>query len=253
MRRPTSLLRKLSRIILKSLVLLLVFLAAALLSMRFAIHGREVRVPKLKGLSPAAAERAANAEGLVLSVESRYYSSDVPQGRIVSQVPAPNATVRRGWKVLVAESLGPQRAAIPNLVGQSRHAATINLTRRGLEVGNVATMRVPGAAAQTVVAQDPPANAQNVASPKIDLLIAAPDNNAPFVMPSFVGKPVAQAVPALEKAGLVAGNGLSTDSVAMPKNKARPPKPLTGTVVKQTPAAGKRVTAGTTVYFEVKK
>ena len=71
-------LRKLVQIVLKGLVLLLVFLAAALLSMRFAIHGREVRVPKLIGLSPAAAERAANAEGLVLSVESRFYSPDVP-------------------------------------------------------------------------------------------------------------------------------------------------------------------------------
>jgi len=247
------LLRKLARIVVRSLVLLLVFLAAALLSMRFAIHGREVRVPKLKGLTPAAAGRAANSEGLMLSVESRYYSPDVPQGRIVSQVPAPNATVRRGWKVLVAESLGPQRAAIPNLVGQSRHAASINLGRRGLEIGNVATMRVPGAAAQTVVAQDPPANAQNVVSPKIDLLLAAPENSATYVMPSFVGKPVAQAVPAIEKAGLVAGNGLSSVSPSAPKKNGKPIKPLTGTVVKQTPSAGKRVAAGTTVYFEVKK
>jgi eukaryotic-like serine/threonine-protein kinase len=246
------LLRKIARVVLKSLVLLLVFLAAALLSMRFAIHGREVRVPQLKGLTPPAAERVANAEGLVLSVESRYYSPDVPQGRIVSQVPAPNTTVRRGWKVLVAESLGPQRAAVPNLVGQSRHAASINLGRRGLEIGNAATMRLPGATAQTVVAQDPPANAQNVVSPKIDLLFSAGENSETFVMPSFVGKPVSMAVPAIEKAGLTAGNGLSTAAPVPAKNN-KTAKPLTGTVVKQTPAAGKRVGPGATVYFEVKK
>jgi beta-lactam-binding protein with PASTA domain len=243
-------LRKLGQIVLKGLVLLLVFLSAALLAMRFAIHGREVRVPKLAGLTPAAAERAANAEGLVLSVESRFYSPDVPQGRIVSQTPAPNATVRRGWKILVAESLGPQRAAVPNLVGQSQHAASINLSRRGLEIGNVATLHLEGKAPQTVVAQDPQANAQNVASPKIDLALSAADNQASYVMPSFVGKPLAEAVPALERAGLVAGNGLGASAAT---KSGKPAKPLSGTVVKQVPAAGRKVAPGTSVYFEVKK
>ena len=244
-------LRKLVQIVLKGLLLLLVFLAAALLSMRFAIHGREVRVPKLIGLSPAAAERAANAEGLVLSVESRFYSPDVPPGRIVSQMPAPNATVRRGWKILVAESLGPQRAAIPNLLGQSRHAAGINLGRRGLEISNVAALHLPGAAPQTVVAQDPPAEAQNVASPKIDLVFSAADDARSYVMPSFVGTPLADAAPALERAGLVLGNKpVATNAGTKAGGK---PKILTGTIVKQSPAAGKKVVAGTTVYFEVKK
>jgi beta-lactam-binding protein with PASTA domain len=245
-------LRKLVQIVLKGLLLLLVFLAAALLSMRFAIHGREVRVPKLIGLSPAAAERAANAEGLVLSVESRFYSPDVPPGRIVSQMPAPNATVRRGWKILVAESLGPQRAAIPNLLGQSRHAAGINLGRRGLEISNVGALHLPGAAPQTVVAQDPPAESQNVASPKIDLVFSVADDARSYVMPSFLGKPLADAAPALERAGLVLGNKpVATNASVKASGKA--PKILAGTIVKQSPAAGKKVVAGTTVYFEVKK
>ena len=77
------------------MVLLLVFLSSALLAMRFAIQGREVRVPKLTGLTPVEAERLANLDGLVLSVENRFYSTTVPQGRIVSQAPAPDATVRQ--------------------------------------------------------------------------------------------------------------------------------------------------------------
>jgi beta-lactam-binding protein with PASTA domain len=165
-------------------------------------------------------------------------------------MPAPNATVRRGWKILVAESLGPQRAAIPNLTGQSLHAATINLRRRGLEVGNVATLHLEGRPPQTVVAQDPPANAEKMASPKIDLVVSAADNGPALVMPSFVGKPLAEAVPALERAGLVPGNGLGSAARAKSVKAA---KPLSGTVVKQVPAAGKKVAAGTIVYFDVKK
>src|ERR1700756_2660646 len=144
--------------------------------MRFAIQGREVRVPKLTGLNPLEAERAANANGLVLSVESRFYSSRGPPGRLVSQAPEQGATVRRGWKIRVAESLGPQRAAIPNLIGQSQHAAEINISRRGLETGTIATIHLPGYAPGTVIAQSPSAGATEVASPRVNLVLSAAEN-----------------------------------------------------------------------------
>ena len=148
-------LRKVIKYFFLGLVLLLVFLSSALLAMRFAIQGREVHVPRLSGLTPAEAERVANSDGLVLSVESRFYSPSVPAGRIISQSPAPNATVRRGWKIRVAASLGTQHAAVPNLIGQSQHAAGINVSRRGLEIGTVAAIHLPGAAPDTVLAQSP--------------------------------------------------------------------------------------------------
>ncbi|MFI5105906.1 MAG: PASTA domain-containing protein [Terriglobales bacterium] len=40
---------------------------------------------------------------------------------------------------------------------------------------------------------------------------------------------------------------------ARAKASGKEPKVLPGTIVKQSPAAGKKVVAGTTVYFEVKK
>src|SRR5262249_32023608 len=151
------------------------------------------------GLTPAEAERVANSDGLVLSVESRFYSSTVQQGRIVSQSPAPEATVRRGWKVRVAESLGPQRAAVPDLLGQSQRAAGINISRRGLETGAVGTIHLPGAQPETVVSQSPPPDATEVSSPKVGLIFSAPDNVRYYVMPNFIGRPLAEATASLEK------------------------------------------------------
>ena len=229
-------LRKLMGVFLLGLVLLLVFCASMLLAMRFAIHGREVRVPQLGGLTPAEAERVANGDGLVLSVESRYYTSSVPKGRIASQSPAAGARVRRGWKVVAAESLGPQQAAIPNLIGQSEHAADINVGRRGLEVGSVARVHFPGAAAGTVVAQSPSANARDAASPKINLILAAEDNAQRYVMPNFVGKPVEEATTALEAAGFTLGQVRKVSR---------------GIVVKQRPSAGQKVRAGSAIDFEI--
>jgi beta-lactam-binding protein with PASTA domain len=238
------LLRKLVKYFFRALVLLLVFLSSALLAMRFAIQGREVQVPKLTGLTPAEAERVANSDGLVLSIESRFYSSAVPQGRIVSQSPAPETTVRRGWKVRVAESLGPQRAAVPNLIGQSQHAAGINISRRGLEIGSVGAIHLPGAQPETVVSQDPPPDATEVASPKVSLIFSAPDNAQRYVMPSFVGKPLAEATAALQKAGFTLGK---VQRVAGDAGSSA----ASGTILHQSPAAGEKIAAGATISFDV--
>jgi eukaryotic-like serine/threonine-protein kinase len=244
-------LRKLVQYMMLGLVLLLVFLASALLSMRFAIHGRQVRVPRLAGLTFAEAERLANSEGLALAVENRFYSPEVPAGRIISQYPAVNSSVRRGWKVAVAESLGPQRAAVPNLVGQSRHAAGINVGRRGLEMGSVATLHLAGAAPQTVVAQSPRPEASDVSSPRVNLVLAAIDNEQRYVMPSFLGKTLAEARTAAEKAGLLTGKkpGASTPAAA---NAGKDTADAHAIVVKQFPLPGQKVAAGANVYFEVK-
>ena len=230
-------LRKWLRYFLLGLVLLLVFVTSALVAMRLAIHGREVRVPNLAGLTPVEAERIANTNGLVLSVESRFYTANVPEGRIVSQSPPPETRVRSGWKVMVAQSLGPQRAAIPNLVGQSEHAAYVNLSRRGLQVGSVAAVHFPGVVSGTVIAQSPPPNAKDAASPKVNLIVAAVDNAPQYVMPNFVGKPLNDVTNLLEKAGFTIGKVQG----------------VSGTIVRQHPAAGQKIAAGATVNFEVRK
>ena len=240
-------LRKVIKYFFLGLVLLLVFLASALLAMRFAIQGREVHVPRLTGLTPAEAERVANSDGLVLSVESRFYSPSVPAGRIISQSPAPDATVRRGWKIRVAASLGTQHAAVPNLIGQSQHAAGINVSRRGLEIGTVAAIHLPGAAPDTVVAQSPPPEATEITSPKVGLLFAAPDNAQRYVMPSFVGKPLADANVALIKGGFTLGKVHAVGGTDL--NAAGSP----GIIVRQSPAAGQRVAAGAAISFDVRK
>jgi eukaryotic-like serine/threonine-protein kinase len=242
------LLRRVLKYFIRALLLVLVFLSSALLAMRFAIQGREVRVPKLAGLTPIEAERVANSDGLVLSVESRFYSSNVPQGRIVSQSPAPDATVRKGWKVRVAESLGQQRAAVPNLIGESKLAAGINISRRGLEMGSVSTIHLPGAQPEVVVSQNPPPDATEAVSPKVDLILSASDNEKYYIMPNFVGSSLETATASLLKAGFVLGKVHSAASEEPASVSAAP-----GTIVRQSPAAGQKIPAGATISFEVKK
>ena len=162
--------RRFFRWVVRVLVLIVVFMASMLTAMRFAIHGRQTAVPKIVGMTPSDAENALATHGLVLDRSDRFYSADIPAGRILSQVPAPNEVVRRGWRVRVAESMGPQRVTIPDLTGDSERSAEINIRRRGLEMGAMAVADVPDATPDQVVAQSPPANATNVSAPKVSVL-----------------------------------------------------------------------------------
>ncbi len=158
-----------------AIAMLAIALLSAYIAMRVAIHGREVEVPTLAGLSLADAAQKAKSLGLRLNVENRFYSAAVPAGSVIAQSPAPGTTVRREWIVRVTESLGGQQVSIPNLVGQTERPATITIRRLGLELGAIAHIPTPGPAG-VVLAQTPAATsaASGVDSPRISLLISGP-------------------------------------------------------------------------------
>ena len=239
------------RMLLLSLVLIIVALISALTSMRFAIHGRQVYVPKLVGLTPDEAARTAEEFGLSLKVDRQFYSAITPAGKIVSQTPDAGAQVRRGWRVLVAESLGPVRVSPPDVVGQSERAAAINIRRRGLQVGEEAAVSAPGKDAGTVVAQSPPANSTSVTSPNVSLLTAGPPQPQAYVMPSFVGSPLASVTKALGQARIRVGSVTAAPDVPGDPAPLNPVGPAS-IVLSQTPAPGQRVQEGQPVNFEVR-
>jgi len=242
-----------------ALVLVTVAMISALTTMRLAIHGQEVAVPKLVGLAPADAELALAGLGLQISIERQYYSPQIPEGKIMSQLPLPGTKVRRGWQVRVAQSLGPTRVEIPDVTGQSEHAAELNIRRRGLDVASMAEVETPGIPADQVLAQSPPANATQVLAPKISLLVTASAEPQAFVMPSFVGQPLGSVSQTLQDGGFKLGNvsvaapvDIATES-ANATTAAPPAQPSPASIiVSQVPTAGQKVLAGTTVSFEVR-
>ena len=264
--------------------LVLTALVSAVLTMQFAIHGHEVRVPVLKDMTVAQARSQTSGLGLNLDVDNRYYSADVAAGHILSQSPAPGSVVRREWRVRVAESLGPQKVEVPSVVGSQERSAALNLRRVGLEAGMAAELPYAKAEPGTVLAQDPPARAQGIEKPSINLLVAAADDSAPdgFVMPDLTGLPIVTAESLLTRVGIKFGEPKFQD-VAIPPiggpaasgyapvsaSVSAPPsvpatapmsapamaKPaaLPGSVLSQSPPAGYRVAVGSTVALTVAK
>ena len=186
----------------------------------------------------------------------------------MSQLPLPGTKVRRGWQLRVAQSLGPTRVAIPDVTGQSEHAAELNIRRRGLDVVSMAEVPAGGIPADQVLAQSPPANAAQVLAPKISLLVTTAAQPEAFVMPSFVGQLLGSASRTLQDAGFRLGNvsvaatpapavGDATSPEAAPAAPVAPPvapaQPSPASmIVSQVPAAGQKVVAGAVVNFEVR-
>src|SRR5277367_4219069 len=193
--------KPLVRFAMLGLVLVVVALASAVTAMRFAIHGQEVSVPALVGLTPSDAERSLAPLGLQIEVERQYYSPQIPEGKIMTQLPLPGTKVRRGWQVRVAQSLGAQRVVIPDVTKQSERAAEWNIRRRGLDVTSTAEIQLPQIPADQVIAQSPPANASEVSAPKTSLLVTAAADPSAYVMPNFIGQPLGNVSRTLQDAG----------------------------------------------------
>jgi beta-lactam-binding protein with PASTA domain len=264
-------------IVLGALAMLIVALLSAFITMRLAIHGREVKVPNLTGLTLADASKQARSRGLILQLENRFYSPNTLPGHVLAQSPAPGVTVRRQWAVRVTESLGAQQVAIPDVVGQSERTASINIRRLGLELGAVAHIAAPGPPG-VVIAQTPAPNATGVDRPRVSLLLSEPaqaESPDAFLMPSLAGLTLGGAAARAYAAGLriVSAEDLNTPTAATdpaqsstspPSTPGSPstspaaagsPTPPTaqafsvGTVIAQTPPAGHRVVKGDPVHI----
>jgi beta-lactam-binding protein with PASTA domain len=166
-------------------LLVVVAMVSALTTMHFAIHGAEVKVPDFRGMSEADARRKAAADGLEMSIDDHFYSTVVPESRIVTQSPAVGAIVRTGWQVRLGQSLGAQKVAVPSLVHDPERVAALAIRRASLQLGTIAHMPYALAEPGTVIAQAPDAGAAQVDRPNVGLLLSAqvPPEATGYVMP----------------------------------------------------------------------
>jgi beta-lactam-binding protein with PASTA domain len=146
---------------------------------------------------------------------------------------------------------------VPDTVGADERMAALRLRSAGLEVGTTARLPYAGAAEGTVLAQDPPAHAQGIAQPSINLLVAAPEDTAAdgFVMPDLTGLPVASAQADLARVGIKSTAKFVDVPVApMGRGDAAPTPPVRpGAVMAQQPPAGARVDQSALVMLTAAK
>ena len=212
---------------------------SALTAMRYAVQGREVRIPDLVGEKVDSARHMLELRGIEMKIEDKIYSG-LPVDAVVRQSPPPNMTVKIGQFEHVVLSLGPQKETIPPLEESSLRAARIALLRSGMQVGEVSSAYLPGAPSDTVLEQDPAPGTSEISS-HVNFLLSLGPRPPAYVMPDLTGLQLSEADSKLSSAAFKVAK---TNSSSMPGAAH-------GTVVGQTPPRGQRIDADASIELQV--
>ena len=221
------------------LLLLLVLVAAGLIALWLTNrdNGHDqgkpvVAVPNVVNKKQEAAVTRLKEAGLVPTIVTK--PSGFQAGLVFAQEPNAGARVTKGSTVTL--SVSAQRiVVVPSVVRMKAAAATKALHRRGLTATTtgVPSSKRPG----VVLAQSPSAGTHVARGSVVGLRVS----QGSVRVPNVVGQSRASATGELQKIGLVP----KTAVVASPKRK--------GTVVAQSPAAGKVVATGSGVLLNVSR
>jgi serine/threonine-protein kinase len=204
----------------------------------FALAGGEkVTVPNLVGRNADDAIAILQRRGLEPDIEN-VNSDDVPRDEVISQNPKAGDEVREGASVEIRVSLGRERAAVPDVVGNSQEDAEQTLEDAGFktEVERAYSDSVPTG---DVISTSPEAGRQATKGRTVTITVSRGLEGV--AVPGLVGNTQQGAEQALQSAGLTAE--------VTEKESSEPP----GTVLEQNPASGTSVEPGSSVAIVVAK
>ncbi|MFC4903505.1 Stk1 family PASTA domain-containing Ser/Thr kinase [Kocuria oceani] len=163
--------------------------------------GGTVSVPEVRGTGPELAQQYLAGAGLRNVAVHETPDPAAPAGTVIGTDPAASATVRPAEQVVLLVSTGPEQVTAPDVVGMSEEDAAARLGDADLAAG-ARTAVSDDAAAGTVVGQHPEAGTEVAAGSAVDLAVSRGPRAESA--PDVVGRPVGEAVPALEEAGFTA-------------------------------------------------
>jgi serine/threonine-protein kinase len=196
----------------------------------------QVAVPYLVAIPQAAAVNEITDRGLVPRIR-RISNSDVEEGLVFAQDPAPGKRVDKESVVRIDVSAGKPEVTVPSVVGQSATDAVAELTRAGLDaqIVEVNNERDEG----TVVAQAPNAGTVVVEGTRVRINVSK--GPKPVTVPNVINLPYDQAASELQRAGF------GVARVDRDSDLAR------GIVIDQEPRGGSESSKGSTITLSVSK
>ncbi len=193
----------------------------------------ESTVPAVTGLQQERAEAEVRDAGL--DPRTTRQASAKPQGVVIAQSPDPGSEVDEGADVRLVVSTGPPRETVPDVVGRTEAEAVADLTEAGFEAD--VTQAFSDRKAGLVVSQEPKAGSNLKEGSAVALTVSK--GGKPVSVPDVVGTTSSQATATLRDAGL------EVNLVGVPSDQP------SGTVVAQSPVAGKQAKTGATVRLNV--
>ncbi|MDQ3697047.1 MAG: PASTA domain-containing protein [Gemmatimonadota bacterium] len=216
---------------------ILAYLAVAFLIFPSSVLPSDRRVPNVVGLSHEEATRKIEDAGFSASTGERRYHASAPDGQVLGQSPLPDAVEARGATVSLEVSRGQRQGAVPPVAGLTVARAEEALESAGFEVGGV-TPRESAEPRGQVIGSEPGEGARVPIPAAVSLVVSTGPTGV--TLPDVTGQGESEARSLLEQLGFSLEVGVDSFS-SMPL----------GMVVSQTPAAGRRVGAGSRVRLTV--
>jgi len=222
-RGPRARRRRGGRWLLGSVVAVLALAAAAWGAWTYVIP-HSVDVPRVTGLSMAAATARLQDADLTVSLASGDYSHQVPEGHVLRIQPVPGTTVRTGTRVTLTPSLGPPPVPVPDLVGKTIPESQAVLRKAQLTLGKRTPRFSDRFPEGRIIGQSEPGGGTAPQGSPIDVVVSK--GPTPEPMPKAVGKSEEQAR-SLLTAWVVKKTGRYSDSVPRGQVMAQNPRPKT--------------------------
>jgi serine/threonine-protein kinase len=195
--------------------------------------GDSAPVPRLVGLTQAAAEAAAKTAGFTLEVAGEA-ASTLPAGQVTRQNPEEGDKLRIGDPIRVWLAAKKATVKVPNLVGMTPVGAVVALNGFDLKLGPT-TEEPSSKAVGTIVSQTPAAGDEVPPATEISVVVSSGPASTQVKVPDLVKMD--------QEAALALLGSLKLKGSTQPRNSDRP----AGEVVDQSPKAGTEVAEGSTV------
>lgn len=161
--------------------------------------GTRVNVPSVAGLSITGATNLITPLGVGVEIQSREFSEDIAEGRVIRSEPAGGGKVALGGTVYLIVSQGKERYTVPTITGLTPEAATQIIENSSLKVGTVSEKFSPDVAKGLIVSQEPAASARVKRDSLVNFIVSK--GLEEVLVKSYVGQSGERALNELTAAG----------------------------------------------------
>jgi len=209
------------------------------LTLRILVPPQRVEVPSVVGKEAKEALVLLGEQDLALKLMGKKYSSQVPEGIIISQFPSPGTRVHKNREIKIFISGGIKLVVAPSLVGKREREAKIYLAQRGLRFAAVSYVHAQIPQGE-IISQFPSPETEADVENGINILVSLGARNLQFYMPDFVGRKIDEVKELFNKLSLRIG-----------KVKESPSLGEEGVVLSQSPSPGAMVDSETPIELTV--
>jgi beta-lactam-binding protein with PASTA domain/serine/threonine protein kinase len=217
-------------------LLVLMLTAMAALAGWYLTEGRFTATPTLSALPATEAASVAEGEGLQISFVEKF-SETVAPGLVIDTDPVAGTKVPDGGSITATVSKGPERFAVPKVVGSGVAAAKSALAEANLRLGTVSQTYHDKITEGVVISASYDAGTKLKSGATVDLTVSK--GQQPIKITDYAGKSAADARKALKKAGF-----------KVKITTAHSDKINRGTVISQSPNSGAGVKGDTITLTE---